>query len=87
MLSLDKGELMKFAEGRLGVLTTTAQHAFLDKLFDRYVDARLDDLASDAATPPESAVARFHDIEKLTVVETRAAPASADDAACHACAY
>ena len=67
VLSLDKGELRKFAEDRLGLLTTTAQHAFLDKLFDRYVDARLDDLASDAATLPESVVARFHDIEKLTV--------------------
>ena len=49
VLSLDKGELRKFAEDRLGLLTTTAQHAFLDKLFDRYVDARLDDLTSDAA--------------------------------------
>lgn len=51
VLSLDKDELRHFAEERLGMLTTTAQHAFLDKLLEKYVDARLDDLAAEAAIP------------------------------------
>ena len=78
VLSLDKAELRAFAETRLGrVLTTSAESAFLDKLFDKHLDTRLDALLELAAHPappgpaaaaPAVAVARFHahvhDLEK-----------------------